>query len=378
MVKLFNGTYFEFGGVTRNTPEGKVLPVVRVRNRDGAYVIYAPRSMNQESGSMNSDDQTNNSEFIIHDSVVPKVEGNVISWEIASGITARYTMMEDRVKADYIINDKSNLKSDSLNFYFEYAGGNLEQGPNGNISLYNQNFVEGGGEVREIFTIPIPVITESGSQNHESWEGSYEISNNESGTASIAIVLPSDKLSKAQFPLIVDPIIIDQGVQGNVLEYGNARSMVEDAWGNQILVTSGWNYAKDTVWYKNFGSSEWVDAEVELNGSDYGYCRAARIASDIDSSGDIHVAAYFQETEGRCEINAGKPGGYTFYVRLNVVRGADGKISNVHVSDYQDMTRLMILVEVVMVVCLQLWLRIKEQVRVKKRWLYLMLHLIVL
>jgi len=334
MVKLFSGTYFEFGGVSKDTPEGKVLPVVRVRNREGAYVAFMPRSMNQESGVK---------------AVAPKVEGNVISWEIAPGITARYTMMEDRVKADYIVKDQVSYTKYDLSFDLEYGGGELLLDPNGNLLLNKQNYVDGSGEIREMFTIPIPVITDAEGID---FEGTYGLNENQSiqqtqdpgleqiqdGKATLGIILPPDELSKAKFPLIVDPIIIDSSVQGSILEYGNARSMMEDAWGNLLLVTGGWNQTnnRDHVWYKNYDSNDWIDANVDLAGSDDGYCRPQRIAADIDSSGDVHVAAYFSETQGLCTIAKGKIGGYTFYSRLNVLRDVSNKITNVNVSDFQE------------------------------------------
>ena len=321
VVTLSSGTNFEFGGVAKDTPEGKVLPVVRVRNTDGAYVAFAPRSMKQESRITKNNDKTPNSEFIIHDSVVPKVEGNIISWEISDGITARYTMMEDRVKADYIISEKSKLQNSKLDFDLQYSGGELVLGQIGDIRLLKEPGAEGenlGGKENLQFRIPVPIITDNTNDN---FEGSYSLSENENGKK-LSIIIPAEELSKASFPLTVDPSLIDGG-QSGALDWGNGRNILRDAWGNLIILKDSSN-AYDGVWYKNYNSTSWVDTGLDLDfvaDSD----RALNIAADIDSNGDIHTVWYYDGVIDSLEA--------TYYQRLNVVRNSNNEITNIVISD---------------------------------------------
>ena len=335
VVALPDKTYFEFGGVDASTPNGKVLPVVRVRNSAGAYVAFAPKSMKQESGITNNDDKTSNSEFIIHDSVTPKVDKNVISWEIFPGITARYTLMADRVKADYIINQKSDISNQSLDFDLEYGGGELLLDPAGNLSLNKQNYTEGSGEMREIFTIPIPVVQESppyqGSKG-QTWEGIYDLNVKNENTADLAIVLPIDKLSNAQFPVTVDPTIIDNSTGGDSLRYSNGRNLFRDSYGNLIAVFNGWTMGRDHVYYKNYDSSGWIDAEISLDNSGNNYCRHDNFAGDIDSTGDVHVVAHLNINTLYCGVASDES---LNYARLNVRRDGSNRITDIIVSDFE-------------------------------------------
>ena len=288
VVTLSNGTNFEFGGVNKDTPEGKVLPVVRVRNTDGAYVAYAPRLPITDKGLQinENEERSNQKSSIANQYVVPKVKGNVISWEIADGITARYTMQEDRVKADYIVNDQKSINSNQLTFDFQYSeGSELVQELDGQITL------QSGGD--EAFRIPLPLATESKSEapstksetnsndsidakalvdmqnsNNEtgkSWNGSYSLSENSNRKAVVSIILPTDKLAKAQFPLMVDPVIIDSSATSTGTAYGNSRKLIRDAWGNLIAVFDG-GTGNDNVWYKNYNSPIWTDAAIDLDG----------------------------------------------------------------------------------------------------------------
>lgn len=354
VVTLSNKTNFEFGAVNADTPEGKVLPIVRVRNKDGAYVAYIPRSMNQESSITNNDDQTHNSEFIIHDSVVPKVEGNMISWEISKGITARYTMQEDRVKADYIINQKSDISNQSLSFDFQYGGGELIQMPNGELTLM--------AERQDAFTIPLPVVYESKSEarNPKSvtntndstdakaladkqnpntktgneWNGSYSLSQNENGKAIVSIDLPKDKLAEAVFPLTVDPVVIDGGFSSGNIVYANGKNLTRDTWGNLVVIYVNNPTGRQNVWYKNYDSASWTNANIGLTSNANINCVPIYFATDMDSNGDIHVALWDQNynSSAGCgsiaELN-------TAYARLNVRRDGSNRITGIFMADYQ-------------------------------------------
>lgn len=107
-VSNANGTKFYFG---KKTNEG-ILPIVHIVNKDDYFIEYSPKDFKG--------------------TVTPKVNKNVISWEIADGITARYTMMADRVKADYIVDSKEALCNKDLagGFFLGSAKSNIGQQKN--------------------------------------------------------------------------------------------------------------------------------------------------------------------------------------------------------------------------------------------------------
>ena len=90
-VTLPNKTVFAFG---QQLKEG-IFPAVKVTNKEGIFVKYYPEGF--------------------EGTVKPIVKGNVIEWEISEGVKARYTIREDRVKADYIVNSKKDLLNYKLN-----------------------------------------------------------------------------------------------------------------------------------------------------------------------------------------------------------------------------------------------------------------------
>jgi hypothetical protein len=361
MVQISTGTYFEFGGVDRNTPEGKVLPVVRVRNSSGSYIAFSPSQLKVESEKLNGTDygsqisedkessnlpagkvgqkssisnlpageadqksitrlqasERSDGGQVFNQYVAPKVEGNVISWEITDGITARYTMMQDRVKADYIVDKANSLQQlangdKGLAFDFEYEGGEIIKKPDGSISL--------SYELENIFEIPAPLVID---KNKKEFEGTYDLIDNKDGIVSLSIILPPEKIAEAQFPLIVDPVIIDSTLSDG-LRYDYQKNIVRDKWGNLIVVSDGGDSAYDDVFYKNYDADSWIDADLDLDyrtGSD----NSVRFGIDIDSAGDVHVG-YYDDDDGN--VSEG-----IFYSRLNVIRNSNNEITNIIISE---------------------------------------------
>jgi len=277
-VTLPNKTVFAFG---QQLKDG-IFPAVKVTNKDGMFVKYYPEGF---TGF-----------------VKPEVKGNVISWKIAEGITARYTMKEDRVKADYIVDKASSLQqlaiSSNSNKYqieFDVQSGNekdkkeLLKGelmPGGDIEW----FTEIESQTKTHFTFPAPVVFDSKSEARNSKQiqnTKYQIQNTgKAGEYSLAIVLDPDQVASATWPLTIDPVVIDATATATGTAYGNGRKILRDGWGNLIAVFDG-GTGDDNVWYKNYSATTWTDANIDL---DAGAGSSAEIAADLDSTGSAHLA----------------------------------------------------------------------------------------
>jgi hypothetical protein len=289
-VKLLSGTVFAFG---QQTKDG-ILPKVKITNKDGLFVRYYP--VQNTKYDIQGTERLRN--------VKPKVKGNVVDWEIAPGITARYTMQQDRVKADYIVDKKENLPSDGLQFIVEHSDKlSSELMPNGEI-LWLQ-------EAKEIFTFPRPNAIDAKKQ---SFDGSFKVSESTANRLQLAIFYPNEIIDQAVFPLTIDPQTIDSGAgSGNATAYGNGRKIIRDQWGNLIAFLQGESGAgTDDVWYKNYNSSTWTDAGI---GSNTG--PRTEHAADIDSSGNIHFM-YTYNTDA-----------FMYYNKLNITRNATNTITSI-------------------------------------------------
>ena len=260
-VTLSSGTRFNFG---LESKEG-LLPKVRIQNESGYFISYYPSGFEGK--------------------VTPKVEKNVISWEISDGITARYAMQQDRVKADYIVNEISNIKCQISNCQLEFevsygkidqeskgigqlSNVSLEEMPGGDLVLLNEN-------AEEQFTIPASITFD---KNKKEIGSEYRLSTN---GKLLNIILSPEDLASATWPLTIDPVTIDASADATGTQYGNSRKIFRDSWGNLIAIfidgTSG-NYTR----YKNYSSNTWS------NPGDMG-SSAADITGDLDSAGNIHV-----------------------------------------------------------------------------------------
>lgn len=310
-VTISSGTKFEFGGIDSNTPDGKVKPEVKITNKEGWFVSYSPKY------------KILNTKYQF---VTPRVKGNIVEWEISDGITARYTMMQDRVKADYIINDKSGLKSNKLEFNVSSGQENpksliinpksLLKGelmPGGDIEWYSE-LVDSGGQTASQFTFPAPIVKEAGIKNDESRIGAeYEFNKINDGQYFLAVVLNADQLKSATFPLTVDPVVIDSAATATGTAYGNGRKILRDAWGNLIALIDG-GTGDDNVYIKDYNSTTWTDEAIDIDG---GAGSSVEIAADLDSSNNIHVV--YRDTTLADIV----------YVKITVTRAADNTITSV-------------------------------------------------
>ncbi len=274
-VTLPNKTVFAFG---QQLKDG-IFPAVKVTNKDGIFVKYYPKDFNGF--------------------VKPEVKGNVIEWEIASGIKARYIMKEDRVKADYIVDSKDSLchseaqtknlersftsvQDDScsnpkLDFIVEYSK-DKEKAlisklmPDGGISFLNKE------NLQEIFTIPAPIVKDAKGKEIKA---EYGLEGN-----SLGIILSKNGLANATYPVTIDPVVIDASAVATGTSFANGRKILRDAWGNLIAVFDG-GTGNDNVYYKNYNAITWTDADIDL---DAGAGSAVEISADLDSTGSAHLA----------------------------------------------------------------------------------------
>lgn len=245
VIKIGNGTTFSFGKREGTT----VMPAVMVRKNEGSFVRYSPQEANARS------------------TVVKK---NIIEWIISDGVIGRYTMKEDRVKADYIVNKKESFEG-RLVFDFETSGNSGSQiMPNGDIAITS------GG--KEIFTVPKPVIKD---KKGSTFEGSYELSRGK-----LTIVVSKPVLEKAAFPITIDPVVIDNSATSTGTAYSNGRKILRDHWGNLLAFMDG-GTGNDNVYYKDYNSTTWVDTNIDLDG---GTGSAVEISADLDSTGSAQLA----------------------------------------------------------------------------------------
>lgn len=441
-VKLPSGTVFAFGQQT----EKGILPVVKVTNEDGWYVRYYPRLKNNDEGLTNKNE--NRQSLIINRQslpyVTPKVKGNVISWQIAEGITARYTMQNDRVKADYVVDSSSSLvDGNKLDFIVETNSGKLDRATKSDTEVVKQ-IKQGWGEValetmptgeivvfndlqQELFTLPVPVIKEgdkgaakaitlknqqktrllsgffgesrtsvvapdlryllipqnqqfvnpnlfginnrgdegnrtpatqlrrssatpvhphahtsiakpsllsqivkpahaaeistdekripTDSDPRKSFDGSYNLKQLEQETLLLSIILPQDKLENSSWPLTIDPVVVDAAASATGTAYGNGRKILRDAYGNLLAFMDG-GIGADNVYYKNYNSSSWTDANIDLD-EDSASSQTKQISADLDSTGSAHLV-FTDDFVGRL-----------YYKPLKITRDANNAISSI-------------------------------------------------
>lgn len=294
MVTLPSKTTFSFG----KREDGKIMPYVEVKDVKGNYIEYAPVGAKKY--------------------ISPKVNNNVVEWELDSGLVARYTMQRDRVKADYIVNDKWKIENGKkvewdgkMDFIVLHSEGmKPELFPNGDVGWLN--------EAKEIFTIPFPIVIEhaSGDTDSNSWSGKYSLKKLADTQTLLTINLPEDKLSKAQFPLTIDPVVIDSSsVDAFSTSLPNARHIVRDAWGNLIAVFEG-GLAEGDVWYKNYDTNSWVEQVIGISGP------GNSVAIDIDAEGNVHTLN---------DVATGVDGDIG-YIKLTVTRNASNLITSMSSS----------------------------------------------
>ena len=350
-VTLPSGTVFSFG---LQEPEG-IKPVVKVQDREGWFVRYYSSSsvILSEAKDLKDSSPIWAQNDMKH--VQPKVEKNVITWEISEGITARYTMMEDRVKADYIVDSpealcsssseasaqsrsvntsssrldspesRSNNNCNMLDFIIETNSGDSQRS-----SLSEEAFVKsvqsGRGNAtltsmpdeslalfndldQEIFMIPSPEVFDK--NNNSLPNTKYQLLNTETkGISTLSIVLSEEEIAQATFPLTIDPVVIDSSTLTTGTAYANGRRLLRDPWGNLIafIADSG---STGRIYVKNYSSTSWTDLSPSL------FKPLDKPGGvDIDSLGNLHWVDHAS-------------GGNVNYKYYAITRGGDNTISSI-------------------------------------------------
>lgn len=302
-VGLPHGTTYFFG----QQEKGGVLPVVKIRSKDGWFVEYEPISTDSAKSAF----------------VKPKVNGNQIEWDIAPDITARYTALKDRIKADYVVATASalisaNQLSFTVHYNDEYSGDNGEDLINGKGYLTHELLPDGtihwlGETGGTAFEFPIPVVKDADGKE---FKGTYKIRKISQGTSTLSILLPPDKLAQAAYPLTVDPVAIDSNAAATATAFANGRKLIKDPYGNLIVIYDGTSGESDDVYFKSYNATTWTDAGVNLAGTGV----PNNISADIDANPNnenIHIA-YISSADSDLE-----------YLRLNVFRTEDNTIQTI-------------------------------------------------
>jgi len=297
-VELPSGTTFNFG---LQEPDG-IRPKVKARHIDGWFISFIPSGLPSTY------------------TVTPTVNGNTIQWPIGDGIVARYTILKDRIKADYIVNDKSEPTNNKLDFIVQYN--DEYSGENGEGLKYGKGYLtpiitpEGdidwlGENSQTYFTNPIPIIKD---KNNNVYKGRYEITKIGKGTSILSIPIPKEAL-ETNGPITIDPITIDATATTTATAYGNGRKIIRDPYGNLIALCDC-GTGDDNVYYRNYNSQSWVDAAVNLDG---GAGSSLHIAADLDAVANnesLHTS-FINSTDSDLS-----------YVKVAITRGGDNTISS--------------------------------------------------
>lgn len=295
-VALSSGTIFSFG----RQESGGILPIVKVMTKDGWFVRYYPNNRKSQIANGKSTDNITDLSY-----VKPKVKGNIIEWEISKGVTARYTMQADRVKADYVVDSRSNFKCQisndtcSLDFVIETNRGELDRATQSE-KIISKQIKEGKGEVslevlpmgdivvfndlqQEVFTIPAPVSYDK-DKKEITTEYKLQKLGEGDGQSFLSLVLSENDLEQAEFPLIIDPQIIDSSAVGTVSSgYGSERNLLRDGWGNMVVLCAC--TTTNNVWYRSYNATTWTTGSIDLGGTDAAY----ELGGEFDSDGNIHM-----------------------------------------------------------------------------------------
>lgn len=278
----------------------EVLPVVQISRNDGYFVRYYPVISNNDSIENLS-------------SVSPKADKNIVTWELRPGISARYTVFDNKVKADYIAANAQSLEQ-PLQFVLEQSQGDKqlisELMPSGEILFI-------GAENLEYFEFPAPVThDDKGKQvpSHFSLDGQIATIN-----------LNKDSFKDVVFPITIDPMVVDSGAMSIATSYGNARHLVRDAYGNLVAFsnTNIFIGSAKEIFYKAYDATTWVNSNVYVINS--GTSISDQIAGDIDSSGNIHV------------VGKGSAGNI-YYNKLTLTRNGSNSLTGISAGTFLGLT----------------------------------------
>src|SRR3989304_4904763 len=149
----------------------------------------------------------------------PTIIGNVITWDLGVNYQAKYTVLQDRIKADYTLKVKPPINSLSLNL--ENLNMAFIQNDNGSISVY-------GEDGQEKFLLPVPVAIDAlGVKQSLTFSVTSNI---------LTISIPQVFLDTATYPVVIDPTTIATGTGTTSTQEPNQRKVARDDDGYWFLV----------------------------------------------------------------------------------------------------------------------------------------------
>src|SRR3989338_7759282 len=155
--------------------------MVQLRNSQGWFIRFSMADTATLSGKLKK-------------TVAPSVFENEISWESAPGIKSRYVMQEDRIKAEYIIEDTTILKAVQNHLDFNVQYNDDYAGDDGEFLIDGKGYLTHeltpDGEIRWLgengwpyFIHPVPVIKD---KNGKEFKGSYTITKSSKGRSTLS------------------------------------------------------------------------------------------------------------------------------------------------------------------------------------------------
>src|SRR3989304_6905276 len=149
----------------------------------------------------------------------PTIIGNVITWDLGVNYQAKYTVLQDRIKADYTLKVKPPINSLSLNL--ENLNMAFIQNDNGSISVY-------GEDGQEKFLLPVPVAIDALGVKQPL---TFSVISN-----SLTISIPQAFLDTAPYPVVIDPTTVATGQGTLSTQYPSQQKVARDDDGYWFVV----------------------------------------------------------------------------------------------------------------------------------------------
>jgi hypothetical protein len=200
--------------------ENRIMPEAKVKTTENWYVSF--RAINgQERSEIDMKAQS-------------KIQEKSIEAPLVSGVTARYTAMADRLKADYILADKTVWESGNpLVFAFQHGLDSPNASQSDTLQLTKTEegeiILDNGGA--EIFRLPAPAIQDNSGNTAK---GSFTVDQITEKTFKLSINIPSEFLDKANYPITVDPTVLNSGSLAGATYYPGGRSVIRTTSGKLI------------------------------------------------------------------------------------------------------------------------------------------------
>jgi hypothetical protein len=218
--------------------------------------------------------------------VKPKVNKNQIEWQFSSGITARYTALEDRIKADYVVQNQSQFPPGGLEFevrFMDQVGDPriILPNPDGSFDLIQTN------NSKEIFRFLAPTVKDSQDSKGET---KIQLEKTSLGKGGLLLSVDENFLNLATYPIVIDPTLVNSGNAPLALStaYGNTRHLVHDGNGN-VIAAYLVSLTNRMLSYSNDSGASWTDSYATGTGT-------TSISMDIDTSNNKLFIAH--ETTG--------------------------------------------------------------------------------